>query len=78
MFHETHKLSEEFPEDIEKLQALMISDDDFLRLAADYTEINREIIRIEHQEAYASHDYLEGLKKRRVALKDRVAEKLQQ
>ena len=76
MFYETHKLREEFPEAVEKLQALMINDEDFLRLAARYTEVNREIIRIEHEEAHASDFYLEKLKKQRLVLKDKVAVQL--
>ena len=77
MFHETHKLREEFPEDVEKLQALMIDDEDFLKLAADYTEVNQEIIRIEHEEEHASDHYLEDLKKKRLVLMDQVALRLQ-
>ena len=76
MFHETHKLAEEFPEAVEKMQALMIDDEDFLRLAATYSEVNREIIRIEHEESHASDFYLEQLKKKRLVLKDKVAVKL--
>ncbi|PLW75473.1 YdcH family protein [Cohaesibacter celericrescens] len=76
MFYETHKLREEFPDAIEKLQALMIDDEDFLKLAARYTEVNREIIRIEHEEDHASDFYLDNLKRQRLVLKDRVAVKL--
>lgn len=76
MFHETHKLREEFPDDVEKLQALMVDDEEFLKLAAEYTEVNQEIIRIEHEEEHSSDIYLEDLKKKRLALKDKVAEAL--
>ena len=76
MFYETHKLREEFPEAIEKLQVLMLDDEEFLKLAAHYTEVNQEIIRIEHEQDHASDFYLENLKKRRLVLKDKVAVKL--
>ena len=76
MFYETHKLREEFPEAIEKLQVLMLDDEEFLKLAAHYTEVNQEIIRIEHEEDHSSDFYLENLKKRRLVLKDKVAVKL--
>ena len=77
MYHETHMLREEFPDNVERLQALMLDDEDFLRLAADYTEVNRKILRIEHEERHASDFDLEDLKKMRLVLKDQVAAKLQ-
>ena len=76
MFHETHKLREEFPDDVEKLQALMIDDEEFLRLAAEYSRVNGEIVQIEHEETHASDIHLEALKKKRLVLKDQVAQKL--
>lgn len=75
MFHESHKLPEEFPEDLEKLQALM-ADGAFAELAAEYEKVNAEIIRIEHEEDHASDHYLEELKKKRLSMLDQVAEKL--
>lgn len=78
MFHETHKLREEFPEDVEKLQALLIDDDDFLRLAAEYSKVNDAIIKIEHEEHHASDFHLEDLKKTRLTLLDQVSARLQQ
>jgi uncharacterized protein len=76
MFHESHQLPEEFPEDVEKLQALLTDNESFVRLAEEYGKVNSEIIRIEHEEDHASDQYLEDLKKQRLVLKDQVAEAL--
>ena len=72
MFNESHKLPEEFPEDGQKLRALM-ADEAFAKLAAEYEKVNAEIIAIEHEEEHSSDEYLEDLKKQRLTLKDQVA-----
>ncbi|SNY94315.1 hypothetical protein SAMN04515647_4638 [Cohaesibacter sp. ES.047] len=77
MYHETHMLREEFPQEVDKLQTLMLDDEEFLKLAAEYTEVNRKILQIEHEERHASDFHLEELKKLRLALKDQVAARLQ-
>jgi uncharacterized protein YdcH (DUF465 family) len=43
------------------------------RLAVRYDEVNREIYRIESEEAPTTDEVLERLKKRRLRLKDQIA-----
>ncbi|HEY6869188.1 MAG TPA: DUF465 domain-containing protein [Novosphingobium sp.] len=73
MTHVLHDLHAEFPEQTKALHRLKLSDPRF-QLAADrYREVNRAIHRIETEIAPASDQYLEDLKKQRLALLDEVA-----
>ena len=56
MSHTPHELHEEFPEAVDKLHALKLSDHHFARLSERYHEINREIHRIETNVEPASDD----------------------
>ncbi len=73
MSHTPHELHEEFPEAVDKLHALKLSDHHFARLSERYHEINREIHRIETNVEPASDETLEDLKKQRLHLKDEIA-----
>ena len=68
-----HELREEFPDEARLIERLEHSNHDFKRLAAQYDALNREIHRIESEEAPTSDEVLEDLKKRRLALKDEIA-----
>ena len=47
MSHSPHELREDFPEYTDKIHKLKISDNHFVKLAAKYHDVNREIHRIE-------------------------------
>ncbi|MCA1300703.1 YdcH family protein [Stappia indica] len=76
MSHVPHDLHEEFPESAEALHALKVSNAHFAKLADEYHTVNREIHRIESEVAPASDEALEELKKKRLHLKDQIAELL--
>lgn len=69
----THALSEEFPQDADKIEALKDNDPNFARLAKDYNTVNDEILRIETEKEAASDERLNDLRKRRLHLKDEIA-----
>ena len=77
MSNTPHELFEEFPEMADRIRDLRTSDGRFARLADEYHEVNREIHRIETRVEPASEEVEEELKRRRVRLKDEIAEMLQ-
>ncbi|TKZ21875.1 DUF465 domain-containing protein [Shimia litoralis] len=72
MSHTPHELAEEFPEFVEKMHELKVSDAHFAKLADEYHELNRKVHRaetnVEPREELAEVD----LRKRRAAVKDEV------
>ncbi|MEZ5777973.1 MAG: DUF465 domain-containing protein [Paracoccaceae bacterium] len=76
MSHTPHELLEEFPEAVDKLHALKVSDAHFARVADDYHAINRDIHRaetgVEPMDQFAEVE----LRKKRAALKDEIARML--
>ena len=76
MSHTPHELAAEFPEKVAKIHQLKVSNAHFAKLAEEYHELNREIHRIETDVTPASDDTLELLKKKRLKLKDELAEML--
>ncbi|HVL72115.1 MAG TPA: YdcH family protein [Beijerinckiaceae bacterium] len=75
MSNTPHDLTEEFPDDRERISQLK-SDGRFARLAEEYNAVNRQIHRIETRIEPASADVEEELKRRRVRLKDEIAQML--
>jgi uncharacterized protein len=71
--HIPHDLPDEFPEEASLIARMTESNHEFKRLAERYDEVNREIYRIETEEAPTTDEVLERLKKRRLKLKDEVA-----
>lgn len=67
-----HSLVNEFPEYKEKIHGLKMNDHHFQRLFDDYHLTDKEIHRIETGAENTSDDYLEELKKKRLALKDQL------
>lgn len=67
-----HALADEFPEHVEKMEALRATDDAFAELFDDYHEINRQVIAAETFERPTDHFHEEELKKQRASLKDEI------
>ncbi|MAD46185.1 MAG: GTP-binding protein [Oceanospirillaceae bacterium] len=67
---DNHSLHNEFPEMAEQIRTLKMKDRHFARLFDEYHEIDKEVRRIEEDVEAASDDRLEGLKMRRLHLKD--------
>jgi uncharacterized protein YdcH (DUF465 family) len=78
MLGEHHSLSHEFPDYKDKIHELKINNPEFAKLFEKYENIDKEIYRIEMQIENTSDEYLEGLKIRRVKLKDELYNMLQQ
>ena len=76
MSNTPHDLTEEFPDQRERITELKTSDGHFARLVEEYSEINRTIHRIETRVEPTSEDVEEDLKRRRVRLKDEIAQML--
>jgi uncharacterized protein YdcH (DUF465 family) len=72
-----HELAEEFPDMADRIHALKRSDSRFARLVDEYHQVNREIHRIETRVEPASEDVEEEFKRRRVRLKDEIAQLLE-
>ncbi|MEP5169271.1 MAG: YdcH family protein [Shimia thalassica] len=72
MSHVPHELAEEFPEFVEKMSELKVSDAHFAKMFEDYHELNRKVHRaetnVEPREELSEVD----LRKRRGSLKDEI------
>lgn len=69
---ERHNLVNDLPEFKEQIRDLKMNNAHFAKLFNQYHEIDNEIIRIEDGIENTSDDYLEGLKHKRIALKDEM------
>ncbi|MGE0776541.1 MAG: YdcH family protein [Sphingomonadaceae bacterium] len=78
MSNTPHTLGEEFPDQMDKIHALKASDLRFALLLADYDEVNDEIHVAETNVQPTSQDHETELRKRRLAIKDQIAEVLSQ
>jgi hypothetical protein len=76
MSHTPNQLDEDFPDMAERIHELKTTDNRFARLVEEYHELNRQIHRIETRVEPASEDVEEELKRRRVRLKDEIAQML--
>lgn len=77
MLGEHHGLPHEFPEFKHKIHELKINDPEFAKLFEKYENIDKKIYRIEMQIENTSDEYLEGLKIKRIKLKDELYAMLQ-
>jgi uncharacterized protein len=73
MSHVAHELHEEFPEQAEAIHSLKAGNAHFARLAEEYHTLNRTIHRMETNVEPADDATIEGLKKKRLTLKDEIA-----
>ncbi|MEQ1438739.1 DUF465 domain-containing protein [Fontimonas sp. SYSU GA230001] len=69
---EKHDFVGEFPELREKIHELKTHDAHFARLFAEYHDVDREVRRIEEEIETPSDAYVEGVKMKRVRLKDQL------
>ena len=65
-----HPLILEFPEHKDKIHDLKVNNSHFRRLAFEYEGIDKAIVRAEQGIEILGDDYLDTLKKERLALKD--------
>lgn len=72
MIIEKHSLVIDYPEFKERIHELKTSDAHFSKKFDEYNDLDREIIRCEEGIETPSDDYLEGLKMKRVQLKDEL------
>jgi uncharacterized protein YdcH (DUF465 family) len=69
---ENHSLANEFPEFKERIHDLKQENMHFHRLFNEYHDVDKEVHRIESGAENTSDEYLEGLKKQRLSLKDEL------
>lgn len=69
---ENHNLHHEFPEHKERIHDLKMNDRHFARLFDEYHDMDREVRKIEDGAEAASDQRLEGLKLKRLHLKDEL------
>lgn len=74
MSHVAHELHEEFPEKAETIHALKGENAHFARIAEEYHALNRSIHRMEANVEPADDMTIESLKKKRLSLKDEIAQ----
>ncbi len=72
MYGARHDLTEEFPEFAGTINTLKSSNTDFSRLLFEYDGTDKKIYGIEQMMQPVSDAYIGELKKRRLALKDRL------
>ena len=77
MLGEKHDLIHEFPEHKDRIHDLKVSNNHFARLFEQYHEIEHEVRRIEEGVEVSSDEYIEDLKKWRLALKDELFRMIQ-
>ena len=78
MFNEHPELAQEFPEHKETIHRLKSSDAHFAGLMDQYHTITRELLRIAQEIETVSDQVAEDLKKKRLALKDKLISLVQQ
>lgn len=76
MIIDRHSLAKELPEFKEQIHQLKMENRHFAKLADEYHELDNEIIRIEEGVENTSDEYVDGLKKKRLHLKDQLFEML--
>ena len=76
MSHVPHELAEEFPEHVEKLHALKVSDPEFAEMMDTYHTVNRAIHRAETDVEPTTDLHVNEMRKQRMQLKDAIWERL--
>ena len=76
-FVDNHPLSRDFPEHKQDITVLKASDAHFAKLMAEYEVMDKEIVRVEQGLEIREDLELDGLKMKRVQLKDTLFSMLQ-
>ena len=72
MFAEHHDLLHEFPEHKDKIHALKTQNAHFSKLFDEYHDVDKELRRVQQEIETPSDQFVEDLKKKRLALKDEL------
>ena len=72
MSHTPHELHEEFPDHLQQLHALKVSNAHFSKLADEYHEVNRAVHRGETDIEPLSDQKMSEIRKQRMTLKDQI------
>ena len=75
---EHHDLHHDFPDMSDKIRELKMNDRHFSRLFDEYHQLDKEVRKIEDDVTPTSDNILDGLRMRRVHLKDNLASMLKQ
>jgi uncharacterized protein YdcH (DUF465 family) len=73
MSHTPHELADDFPQDIEKIHQMKVSDPHFAKLMETYHEINRAVHRAETGVEPCDQLAENTMRKERMRLKDEIA-----
>lgn len=76
MSNTPHTLAEEFPGETDKIHQLKVSDPKFAQLLEDYDDVNDQVHLAETNVKPMDHFEEEKLRKRRLQIKDAIAEAL--
>ena len=76
MSNTPHTLGEEFPGQMDRIHALKAADPRFAELLVEYDRVNDEIHLAETNIHPTPHDHETETRKRRLAIKDQIAEAL--
>lgn len=76
MSHTPHELAEEFPDKADRIHELKVADAHFRKLFDEYHEVNRAVHRAETNVEPLDSIAEQGLRKRRMHLKDELAQML--
>lgn len=72
MSHTPHELAEEFPEHVDKMRELKMSNGHFAKLFDEYHEVNRAVHRAETKVEPTDDAHMEEMRKNRMRLKDEI------
>jgi len=72
MSHTPHELAEDFPEHVEKMRELKVSDARFAKLFDAYHEVNRAVHRAETDVEPTGDEEMEAMRRERMRLKDEI------
>lgn len=76
MSNTPHTLADEFPNQLDQIHALKISNPAFAKLLADYDHVNDQVHRAESRLDAMSDDAERALRKRRLSIKDAISSAL--
>lgn len=78
MSNTPHTLRDEFPDQMDTIHALKVKSPEFAKILEDYDQVNDQIHRAETRLEPVSEEAEALLRKKRLALKDRIVSALQE